>query len=124
MIKKESRKILKKRKKIRIRKKIRGGVSVPRVSVFKSLKHIYAQIIDDENGRTLIAVSTLSPKVREKIKENKMRKLEKAKIVGNILAEVAKEKGIDFVVFDRSGYKYHGVVRSLAEGIREGGLKF
>jgi large subunit ribosomal protein L18 len=101
----------------------------PRVSVFRSHKHIYAQIINDVEGHTLVALSSLSPEVRAKVEELKGKgevkgKVDVARLVGRMLAEKAKEKGITKVVFDRGGYKYHGRVKALAEGLREGGLEF
>jgi large subunit ribosomal protein L18 len=90
--------------------------------VFRSLKHIYAQIIDDAQGHTLVSASTLDPEVRDQIAD--MKKSEQAKLVGEVLARRAKAHGVDKVVFDRAGYKYHGRVRSLAEGARGGGLEF
>jgi len=117
------------RRKKRVRKKIFGYPERPRVSVFRSNKHIYAQIINDVEGHTLVALSSLSPEVRTKIEELKSRgeikgKVDVARLVGRMLAEKAKEKGITKVVFDRNGYKYHGRVKALAEGLREGGLEF
>jgi len=117
------------RRKKRIRKKIFGFPERPRVSVFRSHKHIYAQIINDVEGHTLVALSSLSPEVRTKVEELKSKgeikgKVDVARLVGRMLAEKAKEKGITKVVFDRGGYKYHGRVKALAEGLREGGLEF
>ncbi len=117
------------RRKKRIRKKIFGFPERPRVSVFRSHKHIYAQIINDVEGHTLVALSSLSPEVRTKVEELKSKgeikgKIDVARLVGRMLAEKAKEKGITKVVFDRGGYKYHGRVKALAEGLREGGLEF
>jgi large subunit ribosomal protein L18 len=117
------------RRKKRVRKKIFGYPERPRVSVFRSNKHIYAQIINDVEGHTLVALSSLSPEVRTKIEELKSKgeikgKVDVARLVGRMLAEKAKEKGITKVVFDRNGYKYHGRVKALAEGLREGGLEF
>jgi len=117
------------RRKKRVRKKIFGYPERPRVSVFRSHKHIYAQIINDVEGHTLVALSSLSPEVRTKVEELKSKgevkgKLDVARLVGRMLAEKAKEKGITKVVFDRGGYKYHGRVKALAEGLREGGLEF
>ena len=109
--------------KIRIRKKITGTAERPRIAVFKSLKQVYAQIIDDANGVTVMSASTLSKDIEVAVKDAKS-KTEKSKIVGKHLAEKAVEKGISEVVFDRSGYRYHGRVQALAEGAREGGLKF
>ena len=103
----------------RIRKKISGTSAKPRLSVFRSNKAIYAQIIDDLNGHTLMAASS-----REKGFESAGSKIDIAKAVGKKLAEKATEKGIDQVVFDRGGYLYHGRVKALAEGAREGGLQF
>lgn len=106
----------------RVRRKARvgarGTAERPRLSVFRSLSRIYAQIINDEGGVTLVAASAKD--IKGKIKN----KTEAAKEVGRILAERAKEKGIEKVVFDRGAYKYHGRVRALADGARDGGLKF
>lgn len=110
------------KRKERIRKKISGTVDRPRLSVFRSAKHIYAQIIDDQAGHTLAAASTLSPEIRDKLKG--LKKVDAAREVGKLLAEKAKAKGIVKVVFDRNGFKYHGRVKSLAEGCREHGLVF
>ena len=109
--------------KIRVRKKISGTSERPRLAVFKSLKQIYAQIIDDTQGVTLLSVSSLSKDLGKDIKDAK-NKVEKSKIVGKHLAKLAAEKGISAVVFDRSGYRYHGRVQAVADGAREGGLKF
>lgn len=110
-----------KRKK-RIRKKISGSPERPRLSVFRSSKHIYAQLIDDDNGVTLLAVSTLRPEVRQQ--EKVKGKIEDAKRVGKMIADGAKAKGITEVVFDRNGFLYHGRVRALATAAREAGLEF
>ncbi len=110
-----------KRKK-RIRKKISGSPERPRLSVFRSTKHIYAQLIDDDNGVTLVAVSTLRPDVRQQ--EKVKGKIEEAKRVGKMIADEAKAKGITEVVFDRNGFLYHGRVRALATAAREAGLEF
>lgn len=103
----------------RVRSKISGTPERPRLNVFRSAKHIYAQLIDDVNGVTLASASTM-----EKGFEGFGGNCEAAKAVGKKLAEVAVEKGITDVVFDRSGYLYHGRVKALAEGARESGLKF
>ncbi len=120
----------------RVRAKIFGTKEKPRLSVFRSHKHIYGQLINDENGRVILSVSDASlnvkkanEKAEEKAKEEKKDKNLKGKIklayeVGETLAKKALEKGIKVVVFDRGGYKYHGRVKSLAEGARAGGLKF
>ncbi|MGQ9623479.1 MAG: 50S ribosomal protein L18 [Candidatus Caldatribacteriaceae bacterium] len=104
----------------RVRKKIRGTALCPRLCVFRSLRHIYAQIINDEEGKTLVAASSLSPEIRG----IKGTKTEIAWAVGRLIAQRALEKEIVKVVFDRGGYKYHGRVKALAEGAREAGLLF
>lgn len=106
----------------RVRKKISGTSEAPRLCVYRSLNHIYAQIIDDVSGHTLVACSSVEKEVA-KLLEGKT-KTEQAKIVGQKLAEKATAKGISDVVFDRGGYLYTGRVASLADGAREGGLKF
>ena len=105
---------------LRIRKSVKGTIERPRLAVFRSNKEIYAQVIDDLNGNTLAAASS-----REKgIADKKVKKADQAKLVGQLIAERAKEAGIGQVVFDRSGYLYHGRVKALADAAREGGLKF
>jgi len=104
----------------RVRAKVFGTAQVPRLCVFRSNKHIYAQLIDDEKGKTLVAASDLEIKYKKK----KITKNEKALEVGKLIAKKAMEKKIKKVVFDRGGYKYHGRVKALAEGAREGGLIF
>lgn len=106
----------------RVRKKLRGNSERPRLAVFKSSKHTYAQIIDDEGSKTLTAVSTLSPKFREK--QQGGGNIAAAKIIGELIAKEAQSKGIKKVVFDRGGYLFHGRVKALAESAREGGLEF
>lgn len=106
----------------RIRKKISGTAERPRVSLFRSNKHIYVQIIDDRSGRALGGVSTLSKEFRDK--GTKPGTVESAKVIGELLAEKAKAMKIDTIVFDRGGYRYHGAVKALADAAREGGLKF
>jgi len=104
----------------RIRKVVNGTAARPRMSVFRSNKQIYVQLIDDEAGKTLISANS-----RENgIEDEKITKIEKAAKVGNLVAEKAKAAGIETVVFDRNGYLYHGRVKSLADGARNGGLKF
>lgn len=111
------------KKKTKIRKKISGTADIPRVSVFRSLNQVYAQIIDDTTGTTLVSESSLSKDLAKEI--NKVSgKIDKSKIVGKRLAKKAIDKGISFVVFDRNGYKYHGRIKAIADGAREGGLKF
>lgn len=104
----------------RIRNKISGSAERPRLAIYRSLHHIYAQLIDDENGVTLASASTNEPAWRGRTGGN----IAAAKEVGKTVAERAKEKGIKRVVFDRGGYIYHGRVRSLAEAAREAGLEF
>ncbi|HOF21786.1 MAG TPA: 50S ribosomal protein L18 [Bacteroidales bacterium] len=110
-----------KRIRMRIRKKINGTAEMPRVAVFRSNKQIYCQLIDDQNHVTLLSASS---KEKEIASETGIKKTEQAKLVGKLLAEKCRDKGIEQVVFDRSGYKYHGRVKSLADAAREGGLKF
>jgi large subunit ribosomal protein L18 len=109
------------RRKRRIRKKVSGNGARPRVSVFRSAKHIYVQAIDDSTGSTLATVSTLSEGVKGAVEGTKT---DEAKAVGAAIAKVLKDKGIESIVFDRNGYLYHGRVKALAEGAREAGLKF
>jgi large subunit ribosomal protein L18 len=104
----------------RIRKKLRGTAARPRLAVFRSLNHIYAQLIDDENGITLASAST----VEKSAGVNKGGNIDAAKEVGRLIAARAKDKGISGVIFDRGGYIYHGRVKSLAEAAREAGLQF
>ena len=106
----------------RIRATVRGTAERPRLGVYKSNKNVYSQLIDDVLGKTLVSVSTQTEEIADKV-EGKF-KIESAEIVGKQLAAIAEEKGINKVVFDRSGYKYHGVIKALAEGAREGGLDF
>lgn len=110
------------RRHTRVRQDIKGTPQRPRLSVFRSLSGIYAQVIDDINGNTLVSASTIDPALREQVKN--LKQAEKARLVGKTLAERALGKGIQVVSFDRGGYKYIGRVKALAEGAREGGLKF
>ena len=105
----------------RVRKKVVGIPLRPRLDVFRSLNHIYVQLIDDSQGHTLVAASTLDPEVRDSI--DGMSKTEKAKVVGTLIAEKALNRGIKQVVFDRGGYKYHGRIKALAEASRQAGLE-
>lgn len=105
----------------RIRKQISGSASRPRMSVYRSNKQIYVQFIDDLEGKTLLSVGS---KMKEIAEKGNVAKIEQAKLVGDLAAKKALEKGITEVVFDRNGYLYHGRVKSLAEAAREGGLKF
>ena len=106
----------------RVRAKIKGTAATPRLSVYRSLNHIYAQLIDDVAGNTLVTASTLDKAIKDTL-SGKDKKAQ-AYAVGELLAKKAKEKGIEAVVFDRGGYLYTGRVASLADGAREGGLKF
>ncbi len=107
---------------VRIRSRIRGGKDKPRLNIFRSLDQIYAQLIDDTTGHTLLAVSSRDKEVRKVLKNG--GNVAGAKTVGKVLAERAKAAGIASVVFDRGGYAYHGRVKALAEAAREGGLQF
>ncbi len=122
MIKKPDRKLLRAKRHLRVRKKISGTAERPRLNVFRSLKHIYAQIIDDDRGITLVSASTLSPELRGQLKSGSNK--EAAAAVGRLVAQKALERGIKKVVFDRGGYIYHGRVKALAEAAREAGLEF
>lgn len=110
------------RRKARIRARISGTAERPRLNVFRSLTNIYAQVIDDEKGHTLVSASTVDKEVAVAVDGKTKR--EAAKIVGQFVAQRAKAAGITRVVFDRGGYRYHGRVAALAEGAREGGLEF
>jgi large subunit ribosomal protein L18 len=106
----------------RIRKRLSGATARPRLAVFRSNKHIYAQVIDDAKGATLTAASTLDIDAKKELKSG--GNIAAAKAVGKLVAERAKAKGIEAVLFDRGGYLYHGRVKALAEAAREAGLKF
>jgi large subunit ribosomal protein L18 len=108
------------RRRARIRAKVVGSQSRPRLNVFRSLEHIYVQLIDDEAGHTLVAASSLD----KEVKSGKLKKGEEATAVGKLIAQRAQEKQIKQVVFDRAGYRYHGRIKSVADGAREGGLEF
>jgi large subunit ribosomal protein L18 len=108
------------RRKLRVRKKVFGTAERPRLNVFRSAKHIYAQVIDDDKGSTLASASTLS----EALKNKKAKKAELAKAVGQAVAAACKTASITAVVFDRNGYRYHGRVKAVADGAREAGLQF
>jgi len=107
---------------VRIRRLVKGTAARPRLAVFRSLSHIYVQLIDDATGRTLVAVDSRSPVFRERLGTG--GNIAAAKIVGEIVAQKAKEQGLAEVVFDRGGYQYHGRVKALAEAARAAGLKF
>jgi large subunit ribosomal protein L18 len=110
------------RRRLRVRKKIVGTADRPRLAVSRTLKHVYAQIVDDEKGRTMIAVSSLSKELKDTLKGVKTP-VERCKLIGKTVAKLALEKNITQVVFDRSGSIYHGRVKAVADGAREGGLK-
>lgn len=111
------------RRHLRVRAKVKGSAERPRLNVFRSNAHIYAQIIDDVAGHTLAAASTLEEAVRQRFPEEHP-KVAEAQVVGQVIGERARERGITQVVFDRGGYKYHGRVKAVAEGARAAGLEF
>ena len=120
MIKKKARKDSRKARHARVRRKVQGTASCPRLAVYRSGKHIYCQVIDDEEGKTLVSASSLD----KAIKGQKGTFTERAKLVGELAAERASGKGVEEVVFDRGGFKYHGRIAALADGAREKGLRF
>ncbi len=120
---KDRRKVRRLGVKRRIRKKIRGTSERPRLVVFRSISHLYVQVVDDSVAKTLVACSSISKDLKESLSAVKSQR-EKAKTLGQQVARMAIEKNIKTVVFDRNGYQYHGVVKSLADGAREGGLTF
>jgi len=122
LLNRTSRREQRERRRIRVRKKIAGTAGCPRLNVFRSTRHIYAQLVDDESGVTLCAASTLLPELKER--QGGGGKIGTARTVGEMLAEKAKSLGIERVVFDRAGYLYHGRVKALAEGARAKGLEF
>jgi len=119
---KNSRSIARVRRHVRVRKNLAGTAERPRLNVFRSLSAIYAQVIDDQAGRTLLSASSVDRELREKMKG--LKKSEQAKLIGQTVAERAKNQGIQTVVFDRGGYRYIGRIKALADGAREGGLQF
>ena len=118
----KSRSELRKRRQRRVRGRISGVASRPRLSVYRSLMNIYAQLVDDDQGHTLVSASTIDAEVVKQIAG--LNGVDKAKVVGKVLAERAKQAGINVVVFDRGGYRYHGQVKALADASREAGLQF
>ena len=112
-----------KRLKHHIRMRVRGTTERPRLTVYRSIRHVYAQIVDDSQGKTIISVSSLSKEHKDAFKEIRGQ-LAMSKRVGELAAKLALKNNINQVVFDRNGYLYHGVVKALADGAREGGLKF
>jgi large subunit ribosomal protein L18 len=115
-------KIARQRRHARVRTKVIGSGTAPRLCVFRSLNHIYAQLIDDEKGTTLTSASSCDPEIVEKAKDKK--KMDTANLVGSKLGERAQSQGVKKVVFDRGGYKYHGRVKALADAARKAGLEF
>jgi large subunit ribosomal protein L18 len=113
-----------KRRHERVRKRVSGTASRPRLCIFRSLKHIYAQVIDDSSGHTIACASTLDADIKNGSVENEKNKKEMAELIGALVAKRAKEKGIKQVVFDRGGYKYQGRVKALADAARGAGLRF
>jgi large subunit ribosomal protein L18 len=115
-----------KQRRVRIKRRyraaVRGSAERPRLSVYRSLRHVYAQVIDDESGATLVSASTLEKAAVGELKAGGNR--EAGKLLGKLIAERAKERGVEAVVFDRSGFRYHGVIQAIADGAREAGLKF
>jgi len=122
MGKKLSRSKARQRRHLRVRKRVNGTADRPRLNVFRSLSQIYAQVINDEIGTTLISASSIDRDLRKNMKGK--TKTEQAEQVGKVVAERAKSQGIDQVIFDRAGYRYIGRVKALADGAREGGLQF
>lgn len=122
MLNKENSNVKRQKRHLRIRKTVNGTPERPRLNVYRSLNHIYAQIIDDKAGRTLVSASTLDKDLKEKLEITGNKGA--AKEVGKLVAERALAEGIKEVIFDRGGYIYHGRVKELAEGARESGLKF
>jgi len=120
----KSRALQRKRRHFRVRNKIQGSAERPRLAIFRSLRNIEGQLVDDDAGRTVMGLSTLSAELKDFKAEGKNRRVEEAHAAGKLLAEKAKAQGIGAVVFDRGGYKYHGRVKAFAEGAREGGLEF
>lgn len=118
----EEKERLRKRRHRRVRAKISGTTVRPRLNVSRSIQHIYVQLIDDTTGQTLAAASTLDKSLRSDLKSG--GNIEAAKAVGKLIAERGKEKGVEAVVFDRGGYRYHGRIKALADSAREAGLVF
>jgi large subunit ribosomal protein L18 len=117
-----NRRVARLRRHGRVRRRVVGTPEQPRLNVFRSLCHIYAQVVDDSQGHTLVSASTIDPEVRAQL--DGLAKTEQARVVGKVLAERAVSQGVKSVIFDRGGYKYHGRVKALADAAREGGLEF
>lgn len=122
MITKEDRNRSRQRRHVRVRKNINGTPERPRLNVYRSNKNIYAQIIDDAAGHTLVSASTVDPALKSSVKNG--GSVEAARLVGELVAKRALEKGLSLVVFDRGGYLYHGRIQALADAAREAGLQF
>lgn len=122
MDKAKAKRLARRRRHARVRKRVHGTQERPRLCVFRSLKHVHAQVIDDTQGHTLVAASTLDPEVRGRLSDKD--KTAQAEVVGEVLAKRALEAGITRVVFDRGGYLYHGRVKGLADAARKAGLEF
>jgi large subunit ribosomal protein L18 len=122
MTKNRTRAVARKRRHIRVRRNVHGTSDRPRLNVYRSLNEIYVQVIDDNKGHTLVSASSIDTELKKKLKGK--TKKEQAKLVGQAVADRAKEKGINSVVFDRGGFKYIGRVAALADGARENGLQF
>jgi len=122
VITKEDRNLSRQRRHLRVRKNINGTSERPRLNVYRSNKHIYAQIIDDAAGQTLVSASTVDPALKPSVKNG--GSVEAARLVGELVAKRALEKGLSLVVFDRGGYLYHGRIQALADAAREAGLQF
>ena len=122
MDKSKEKQLARQRRHARVRRRVRGTPERPRLTVFRSLKHIHAQVIDDTQGHTLVAASTLDAEVRGQLAEKD--KSAQAAVVGEVLAKRALEAGVERIVFDRGGYKYHGRIKSLADAARKAGLEF
>ena len=116
------RRVARLRRHRRVRKRVVGTPERPRLNVFRSLRHVYAHVIDDSQGHTLVSASTIDPEVAALLQG--LTKTEQARVVGKVLAERALSRGVKKVIFDRGGYKYHGRVKALADAAREGGLEF
>lgn len=120
---KENLKKRRERARLRIRRKLQGTADRPRLVVYRSLSHIYQQLVDDENAKTIVSASSKSKEIEAKVKDSK-GKIDKSKEVGKLIGEKAKSANIESVIFDRNGYLYHGRVKALADGARESGLHF
>ena len=118
----ENPRIARRRRHLRVRAKVKGTTSAPRLCVFRSLNHIYAQVIDDSQGHTLASASTLDSEIKSAAVDK--TKTGKSELVGSLVAKRAKSKGVNQVAFDRGGFKYHGRVKALAEAARQAGLQF